>query len=242
MNRVFADFQVRAVQEDERVIEGIASTSTRDRHSDELVPRGVVYALPLPFLLDHSHRDAVGEVEHIEVSDSEVRFRARIAKIAEEGPAKTLTDNAWSMIRGGLRKKVSVGFRPLKQEAMSGGGTRFSSWELLEISAVSVASNPDARVVATRAAKGRDHVVKLNSGRGHIVRVKPQGDRVVRLHDPVSRSATLAHLAALRAAAMRRINKGGLTRREIEQEGAIALLEGKQLLAALNLPIGRGRQ
>jgi len=173
MNKVFASFQIKAVQEDERIIEGIASTGRPDRMSDVVEPRGIVYALPVPFLLDHDHKAAVGEVESLDVSDTEIRFRARIAKIAEDGPAKTLTDNAWSLIKAGLRKSVSIGFRPLDRERINGGGYRFKSWELLELSAVSVPAQPDARVTATRAAADKHPgSVYLDNHKGHIVRLQ----------------------------------------------------------------------
>lgn len=174
MNKIFANFEVRAVQEDERIIEGVASTVRPDRMSDVVEPRGIVYALPVPFLLDHNHSEAVGEVEHVEVSDKEIRFRARIAKIVEAGPAKTLTDNAWSMIKNGLRKSVSIGFRPLAQERINGGGIHYQSWELLELSAVSVPAQPDARILATRAASDRGKhpgSVYLNKPKGHTVKL-----------------------------------------------------------------------
>jgi uncharacterized protein len=172
MNRAFTNLQVRAVDEDERVIEGIASTGRRDRQDDELVPRGIVYRLPIPFLLDHAHDKVVGEVEHIEVSDTEIRFRARIPKITEPGPAKDLVDQAWSYLKHGLRKNLSVGFRPLAHQRIDGGGFRYTAWELLEISGVGVPAQPDARVTATRAIgdKSGVRVVKLGS--------KPRGGAV----------------------------------------------------------------
>lgn len=177
MNRVFANLQVRAVNEAERVVEGVASTGRRDRMADEVVPRGIVYALPVPLLLDHAHDKVVGTVEHIEVTDTEVRFRARLPKIAEDGPAKTLVDQAWAYLTHGLRRSISVGFRPLAHERIEGGAYRYTSWELLEISAVGVPANPDAKVTATRAAKGAGHVAKLGkpAGKGHVHHVAKLG-------------------------------------------------------------------
>lgn len=171
MNRVFANLQVRTVSEDERIIEGVASSNRPDRMSDVVEPRGIVYALPTPFLMDHNHQHAVGDVEHIEVTDKEIRFRARIPKITEEGAAKKITDDAWSLIRGGLRKSVSIGFRPLAQERIDGGGYRFTAWELLELSACAVPAQPDARITATRAAHS---TVKLNRP-GHTVKLRGAG-------------------------------------------------------------------
>lgn len=49
---------------------------------------------------------------------------------------------------------MSVGFKPVKSEPIRGGGERFLSWILLELSIVSVPCDPGALVIA-RAMKGK---------------------------------------------------------------------------------------
>lgn len=152
MDRVFSSLTIRTVSEDERIIEGIASTPRTDRQSDIVESLGAAYELPIPFLLDHDHLSAVGEVEMALVTATGIKFRARIKKIAEPGPVKDLCDKAWALLKSGLRKFVSIGFRPLDAEPMANGGLRFLSWEWLELSACAVPANPDARITGLKAA------------------------------------------------------------------------------------------
>lgn len=149
-HRAVVKLDIKAASDDARIIEGIASTPAPDRQGDVVEPQGVEYKLPLPFLLDHDHSRAVGEVEHVDVTPQGIRFRARIPKIAEPGRAKDLCDEAWSLIRNGLRRAVSIGFRPLDSEPVAGGGQRFKRWEWVELSAVSVPAQAEAVITATK--------------------------------------------------------------------------------------------
>jgi uncharacterized protein len=150
MNRAFLGLHIRALDDGARIIEGIASTPSADRVGDIVEPRGVQYRLPLPFLLDHDHSKAVGEVDSVSVGADGIRFRAHIKKISTPGSLKELCDDAWAMVQTGLRRAVSIGFRPLDAEPMRGGGMRFKAWEFLELSAVSVPANADATITATK--------------------------------------------------------------------------------------------
>jgi len=177
MNRTFGDLTIRAVHEEERVIEGIATTNQRDLMKDIVESAGAEYSLPIPFLMDHDHRDAVGEVEHVEVTPTGIRFLARIKKIAEPGLARDLVDKAWVLIKNGLRRSVSIGFLPLEQEPIKGGGYRYTRWSFLELSAVAVPANPGARITATRAAAAKHHVVKLTPKQMRVGKMLAEADR-----------------------------------------------------------------
>lgn len=150
MDRAFLTLDIKAASDDQRLIEGIATTPDADRVGDIVMPKGAVYKLPLPFLLDHDHKQAVGTVERVEVTGSGIKFWARIAKIAEPGDAKDLCDKAWALVKHGLRRAVSIGFRPLESEMIPNGGTRFNRWEWLELSAVSVPAQAGAAITATK--------------------------------------------------------------------------------------------
>jgi phage head maturation protease len=52
------------------------------------------------------------------------------------------------MIRSGVVSAVSVGFLPIQATPLPKGGSRFTKWELLEVSFVSVPCNPNAIVTA----------------------------------------------------------------------------------------------
>jgi HK97 family phage prohead protease len=153
MNHAFVGLSIKAVNEDARQIEGWASRIEEDRMGDIVMPKGVTYELPLPFLLDHDHTLAVGEVDRVQVTDKGIRFWAHIKKISEPGEVKDLTDKAWALVKNGLRKAVSIGFKPKEFEALPTGGLKFTSWEWLELSAVSIPAAPGARITGVKSYK-----------------------------------------------------------------------------------------
>jgi hypothetical protein len=167
MNRVFNSLTVRTIDEDKRIIEGWATTGSVDRVGDVVEPLGAEFDLPIPFLLDHDHSLAVGEVERAEVTRKGIRFVARIKKIPEPGLARELTDKAWHLLKYGLRKSVSIGFQPLEREQLPGGGWRFTRWSWYELSAVSVPANADCVVDGLKRAPG-PRVVRLSSREKNI--------------------------------------------------------------------------
>ena len=144
-------FEIKALDEDTRTIEGWASTPDEDRMGDIVVPTGAKYALPMPFLLDHDHERAVGEVDSVEITDKGIKFKAHIKNISEPGTVKDLCDSAWSLVKNGLRRAVSIGFRPLEMEALPTGGLKFNSWEWYELSAVSVPAQANAVITGAKS-------------------------------------------------------------------------------------------
>jgi uncharacterized protein len=156
MNRASVRFAIKALDDDARTIEGWATTPDVDRVGDIVMPRGAEYELPIPFLLDHDHDQVVGEVNRVEVTDQGIKFWASIKKITEEGEAKALCDKAWSYIKHGLRKAVSIGFRPLPGgiEALPSGGLKFTSWEWFELSAVGIPAQANARITNAKNFPG----------------------------------------------------------------------------------------
>lgn len=152
MNRAFSLIDVKSFDEDERVIEGIATTPACDRVGDCVISEGAVFNLPIPLLLDHNAEKAVGHVESARVTSKGISFKARIAKIDEPGPLKDLVDSAWQMVRHKLRAAVSIGFRALPNgaERMQDGGVKFTSWEWLELSLCVVPANSEALILTAK--------------------------------------------------------------------------------------------
>jgi HK97 family phage prohead protease len=151
MNRALVSFEIKSLDDEQRRIEGWASTPEVDRMGDIVLPKGAEYELPIPFLLDHDHKQVVGEVDKVQVTDKGIRFWAQIKKIAEDGEAKSLCDKAWSYIKHGLRKAVSIGFRPLDFDVLPNGGLKFTSWEWYELSAVGIPAQPGAVITGTKS-------------------------------------------------------------------------------------------
>lgn len=131
---------------------GIASTIATDLMDDVVVPRGMQAKLPVPCLWQHDHAAPIGWVTATRVSEQTIEADFEVATITEPGPLKDRIDTAWLSITAGLVGGLSIGFRPLESERIAGGGTRYVSWSLLEVSCVTIAANSDCSITQIRAA------------------------------------------------------------------------------------------
>jgi HK97 family phage major capsid protein/HK97 family phage prohead protease len=177
MNRAYSILEVKAVNDDERVIEGIATTPSTDRMGDVVDPKGAMFRLPIPLLWQHDSSQPIGHVERAKVSEDGITIRAKLAKIDEPGKLKDRLDEAWQSIKSGLVRGLSIGFRATEDPKPIKGtfGLLFEAWEMLELSAVTIPANADASITAiksadqqVRAALGHEHKssVRLSSSPG----------------------------------------------------------------------------
>lgn len=189
MSRAYSFLEIKALDDEQRLISGWASRVEPDRAADVVEPRGAEFKLPLPLLLDHDHVRAVGDVIEATVTDAGIRFKARIAKIAEPGAMKDLCDSAWAAAKAGLRRAVSIGFRPLRTEPLANGGTRFLAWDWFELSMVSVPCAPGATI---DQIKSLDRNLRAKHPRGRVVRLgtPAKAHRVVKLDMPAKATTT----------------------------------------------------
>lgn len=156
MSKAYSVMTVKSYTEteDTRTITGIASTPKPDRDDDIVEPNGVEFALPIPLLWQHDHSSPIGEVIEATVTDKGVEFVAKIAKVDEVGILKDRLDEAWQSIKSGLVKCVSVGFKPLEFDYIKDSyGIHIKSWELYEISVVTIPSNSDAIITSVKQIK-----------------------------------------------------------------------------------------
>lgn len=118
---------------------GWATTPAEDLVGDIVEPRGAVYELPLPLLWMHDHSQPVGVVESATVTERGIRVTFRLLPEVEK------TKEAVALIEAGALA-LSIGFLPLDSEPLHTGGRRFTSWRFTELSIVSVAANPSAKI------------------------------------------------------------------------------------------------
>lgn len=118
---------------------GWASTADLDLVGDSVDPAGAVYELPLPLLWMHDHAQPVGVVESAHLSGKGIRVSFRLLGEVEK------TREAVALIEAGALA-LSIGFLPLEAEPLPNGGTRYRRWRWNELSIVSVACNPAARI------------------------------------------------------------------------------------------------
>ena len=152
-NRAYSVLQVRSVDAEQRVIEGIATTPTVDRVGDVIDPMGATYADDLPLLWQHRHDQPVGRVKFGAPTKDGIPFTATIPLVPHGGALQARVDEAWDSVRSGLVRAVSIGFRALKDgvETMKGGGYRFTKTEIMELSLVTIPANSDAVITAIKA-------------------------------------------------------------------------------------------
>lgn len=146
MHRAFSLLTIKEVDETRRTISGIASTPTIDRVGDSVDPLGAVFATPMPLLLYHKGDKPVGTVDFAKPNKNGIPFRASLPIVVEPGIIQDRVNEAWHSIKYKLLAAVSIGFRALDggMELLKGGGIKFTKWEWLELSLVSVPAQPEA--------------------------------------------------------------------------------------------------
>lgn len=187
MDRLYSTLVIKAVDEDRRIIRGIASTPEVDRVGDIVVPEGAQYNLPIPFLWQHDRHSPIGNVTSLKVGKKGIEFEAQIESDDEPGPLKDLLDLAWRSIQKRLVRFTSIGFKPLESADIDGTwGQKFTKWEFLELSAVTIPANASAAITSVkqlfdyqRAASGTCAEKNIPASRGSVSIIKPE-DRTMK--------------------------------------------------------------
>ncbi|MDF3606321.1 HK97 family phage prohead protease [Paracoccus sp. DMF-8] len=146
MDRAFSTLEIKALDDDTGTITGIASTPSPDRMDDIVLPEGAKYRLPLPLLWQHNHSDPIGEVVEAKVTEKGIEVVAKVALgVADE------IDRYWKLMKAGLVRGLSIGFRGLKVAQIEGSwGVEFREWEWLELSAVTIPANAEASIAMVK--------------------------------------------------------------------------------------------
>lgn len=166
-NRAYSLLEIKAVDDGERVIKGLATSPVPDRYGDIVEPLGVKFQNPLPFLWQHQHDKPIGHVVFDKPTAKGITFTATLPKIEEAGPLKELVDMAWQSIKEKLVRGVSIGFRSLEYAYIDGGGIHFNEIEVYELSAVTVPAHQDATIQSIKSLDiaSRKGAVSLISAR-----------------------------------------------------------------------------
>ncbi len=153
MKRAYSLFTIKSINEEQRVIEGIATTPSTDRMGDIVEPEGAQFKLPLPLLWQHNSREPVGEVIAAKATPDGITFQAQFAKILELGALKDRIDAAWQSVKYKLVKGMSIGFNPIESAQIKDTwAEHFLKWEWLELSCVTIPANVDATITTIKSA------------------------------------------------------------------------------------------
>ncbi|WP_349573116.1 phage major capsid protein [Azotobacter salinestris] len=174
MNRAYSVLEVKALDDGQRVITGVATTPTPDRVGDIVEPLGVEFKNPLPLLWQHEHDKPVGTVTFDKPTAKGITFTAKLADVQEEGKLKERIDEAWQSLKANLVRGVSIGFRPIEYSWLDEGGIRFIKSEVFELSLVTIPANADA-TINTIKSLDRQQLAALGRKAVPVVRVTPAG-------------------------------------------------------------------
>lgn len=158
-NRAFSTITVKSVDDERRIITGVATTPRPDRIGDVIEPDGVEFEQDVPLLLFHDTTKPVGRVRFHPPTAEGVGFTATMPRIDEAGTLRDRVDEAWQSIKARLLSKVSIGFKAIDGavERIKDGGLRFLKTELLELSLVAIPMNPDAVIQTIKSLSAQDH-------------------------------------------------------------------------------------
>lgn len=134
--------------------EGYASLFWReDMGRDRVMPGAFRTALQrrgaagVKLLWQHRAEEPIGAWQSLEEDSRGLFVRGRLA--LEVGRAR----EALALMRAGALDGLSIGFRTVKAERLTGGGRALREVDLLEISLVTFPMLPEARVSAVKAAR-----------------------------------------------------------------------------------------
>lgn len=159
LNRAYSLITIKSVDEEQRIIEGMATTPTPDRLGDIVVSEGAEFKLPLPLLMQHNAKEPIGHVIDARVTKKGIAIKAQIARVDEEGSLKNRLTEAWQMIKSGLIGGLSIGFKSLEAEEIKDSKEtnawfpplKHTKWLWLELSAVTIPANGEATIQTVKA-------------------------------------------------------------------------------------------
>lgn len=191
MNRqiAYSFLEVKAIDDDQRIITGIASTPQTDRQGDIVEPLGAKFMAEVPLLWMHKHDKPVGAAKFGKATKAGIPFTANIAKISEDGELKNLVDYAWHAVKSKLVKAVSIGFLPKEYEVIK-GGIRYIQSEIYELSLCTVPVNAGATIQTIKALSG----YRNDSGAISLMHLAADQPRVLNGAVPLISAKRLASL------------------------------------------------
>ena len=145
-SRAWALLETKSIDEEHRIVRGIATTPSTDRVGDQVMPRGATIPDHLPVLSQHDQDAPIGHMFKHRVTPTGIEVEIQIAKDTGLG----YVEKAWKQIKSGLVRGLSIGFRGTEVEALKDGGLKFIKWDWLELSAVTIPANAEATITAVK--------------------------------------------------------------------------------------------
>lgn len=173
--KLYSTLVIKAVDEDAREITGIASTPESDRVGDIVVPEGAKYTLPIPLLWQHDRSQPIGQVISAKQTKQGIEIKAKLAKIDAPAQLAARLEEAWASIKSGLVRGLSIGFRPIEYAFLDDGGIKFSQWDWLELSAVTIPANASASIQTVKSFDREAFLAAPGKKEANEKKAKPSG-------------------------------------------------------------------
>ena len=172
LRRMAVNAEVRAIEDEKLEVTHLITTPTADRAGDIIDPEGAVLEQfrRNPVVLvnhDYSVESIIGTAEDLQVTPDGIRAKTKFHR------QTWLAIDVWKLVKAGIAKAWSIGFRPVRSHSINRGkddgcstcverfrelsegknpgdrvpgsfGQHFVSWELLEYSLVAIPMNSDA--------------------------------------------------------------------------------------------------
>ena len=152
MNHAHSLLTIKAMDEERREFEGVASTPTPDRMGDIVEPDGAEFKLPIPLLWQHDAAQPIGEVFAARPRKDGIPIKGRIFKASQSQALIDRLEEAWESIKIKLVRGLSIGFVPLESAQIKDTFSfRFTKWEWLELSAVTIPANAEATIQVVKS-------------------------------------------------------------------------------------------
>ena len=160
MRRAYSLLEMKSFDDESREFSGIASTPSPDRMGDVVEPLGAQFKLPIPLLWQHDATKPIGEVFEAKATKSGIVIRGRVFEAKQSMTLRERLAEAWESMKLGLVRGLSIGFTPTEEEPIK-SGYRFTKWNWLELSAVTIPANADASI---QYVKSLDRELRAASG------------------------------------------------------------------------------
>jgi len=150
-DKAYSQFEIKAVDNEKRIIRGVASTPGTDRVGDIVDPEGAVFKLPIPLLWQHQHNSPIGFVTEAKITKKGIEIVAELVSVASPSQLAARLEEAWQSIITGLVRGLSIGFNPMEYSYMDNGGVHYRKWGWNELSTVTIPCNADANITAIKS-------------------------------------------------------------------------------------------
>jgi len=215
-------YELKGLDEERRIIRGIATTPNPDREGDIVEPLGLKFASEIPLFLYHSSEKSIGTVKLGPATPRGVAFEATLPKISEPGALRDRVDEAWQMVKYGLIKGASIGFKTIegKVEQLKSGALRFLQAEVLELSLVPIPMNAEAVITAIKSIDSQQRAASGATTVRSALTPGATGTNLRKGNDMRTSTEHIASMEAKRAANMARMKA---IEDETESSGSIVM-------------------